>query len=424
MKSHHNYPLLLASQFISTFCDNVVLMVIVGQLTYMQQRGEITSDVLRSMNSLCTLLIFIPPIFLSSVCGYLNDRHPKTTWLARGNLVKLIGSILCMLSVWFGFWFQGLGYFVVGIGVSIYGPAKYGILPEILPREKLVKANGMVELLTLIAILTGGIGGAKLADQFQQQILYSYYVILGLYGVSWGLNFVMVPTPSNPSIRFAPSTGDFIRHLQSLFSHKRIVWTLIGTALFWVCGVMLKVNFQPWGLDVLGFTTNLQFASLGVWLSIGLMVGSLLAGAWLPIGDLRWQRLFLGLLAIPVGMLSLAHSSLFWRTPTLSVGGILIVVPVTVLLIFAGIVAGLFLIPLNATLQDESDHTKLGKTIAVQNLNDNIGMLLAAGMCFFAVKIQLNSSQLFLLVAGILALVALFFKIPTRKDAAIPESHP
>jgi MFS transporter, LPLT family, lysophospholipid transporter len=414
MNRNRNYPILLASQFISAFGDNALLGVIIGQLTYLQQRGQITPDTLRSQNSLYTLMIFIPPIFLSSICGYLNDRYPKTTWLARGNLVKLIGTLCCLSSIWLGFWLQGLGYFIVGIGVSIYGPAKYGILPEILPRERLVKANGMVELLTLVAILTGGIAGAKLSDVFRDQVLNSYLILLAMYGFSWALNFSMSPTPANVQVKFGPSTGEFFRHAAALFTHPRLSRTLIGTALFWVCGAMLKINFQPWGLEVLHFTTNTQIAILGVWLSVGLMLGSLLAGAWFPIGQLKWTRLFIGLLAVPVGILSLVKVSPLLQGPVLHLGEIQVVVPVTVLLMLAGVIAGLFLIPLNASLQDESDHTKLGKTIAVQNLNDNLGMLLAGGLCFAAAQFHLSSSNLFIVVASVLAAAALFFRMPPR----------
>ena len=71
---------------------------------------------------------------------------------------------------------------MVGIGACFYGPAKYGILPEILPRERLVKANGMVELLTLVAILGGAIAGSVLADVFKDRVLVSYGVVGGIFG--------------------------------------------------------------------------------------------------------------------------------------------------------------------------------------------------------------------------------------------------
>lgn len=412
MNLKRNYPLLLASQFISSFGDNVILGIILGQLTYLQKGGDISSDTLRTMNSLYTSLIFLPPIFLSPLCGYLNDRYPKTAWLARGNLLKLLGALIAMCSVWGGFWLQGVGYFIVGVGVSVYGPAKYGILPEILPRERLVKANGMVEMLTLIAILSGAIAGATLADVFSHQVLISYVILLGVYGLSWVLNLTMTPTPANPLVQFSDTIKEFVKHAGGIFTHPRLSRMLLGTALFWVCGVLMKINFQPWGLEVLGFTTNTQIALMGLWLSVGLMAGSVAAGALFPIGELRRTHYFIFLLAVPVAALSLMNVFPSWRTFAVTVQGIIIIFPVTFLLMTSGFVAGLFLIPLNASLQDESDHTKLGKTIAVQNLTDNVGMAVAGLICNRAVDLHISSSALFLVAAGLLAGASFFFRMP------------
>ena len=160
MSKTRNYPLLLAGQFLGAFGDNAILAVIVGQLVYLQKAGAITTAELRTSNTIYTSLLFVPYVLLAPLAGYLNDRYAKTAWLTGGNALKLLGTGLCALSVSHGAVWQGIGYLMVGVGACFYGPAKYGILPEILPRERLVKANGMVELLTLGAILGGAIGGS------------------------------------------------------------------------------------------------------------------------------------------------------------------------------------------------------------------------------------------------------------------------
>ena len=164
--SSRNFPLLLAGQFLGAFGDNAILAVIVGQLTYLQKSGAITAAELRTSNTLYTSLLFLPYVLLAPLAGYLNDRFAKTSWLTGGNALKVLGTGVCTLSVWYGPTWQGLGYLLVGVGACFYGPAKYGILPEILPRDRLVKANGLVELLTLVAILGGAIAGSVLADVF------------------------------------------------------------------------------------------------------------------------------------------------------------------------------------------------------------------------------------------------------------------
>lgn len=417
MKPSRNYALLLAGQFLGAFGDNAILAVIVGQFTYLQKSGAITAAELRTSNTIYTSLLFVPYVLLAPLAGYLNDRYAKTSWLVGGNALKLLGTGLCVLSVWFGPTWQGLGYLVVGIGACFYGPAKYGILPEILPRERLVKANGTVELLTLVAILGGAIAGSVLADEFKDRVLVSYAVLGGIFGAALGLNSLMTPTPHKAHIRLADSVGEFVGHLRDLLASPRLGRILIGTALFWVCGAAMKINFQPWGLEVLHLPDNTQIALLGLWLSVGVMAGSLLAGQLHQVGDLRRTQAYGFALAGMLALLFTVNSFDFWRTPTVQFGPLHLVVPVVLLLVATGITAGLFLIPLNAALQAESPPDKLGKTIAVQNLFDNIGMLTAGAYVFASVKAGLSSSGVFLgLALGVAALV-LWLK-PKAKPAA------
>ena len=414
MKPHRNYPLLLAGQFLSAFGDNAILAVIVGQLTYLQKSGAITATGLRTSNTVYTSLLFVPYVLLAPLAGYLNDRYAKTNWLVGGNALKLLGTAVCTLSVRFGPIWQGVGYLVVGVGACFYGPAKYGVLPEILPRERLVKANGMVELLTLLAILTGAIIGSLLADIFKDRVIVSYFVLAGIFSLALLLNLFMTPTPHKPDIRLSASVAAFGGHLRDLLASPRLRRVLTGTALFWVCGAAMKINFQPWGLEVLHLPDNTQIALLGLWLSLGVMGGSILAGQLHQVGDLRRSRIYGLALAGMLALLYSVNSFAFWRTPVVQLGPLHLVVPVVLLLIAAGVAAGLFLIPLNAALQAESDPDKLGKTIAVQNLGDNLGMCLAGAYVFTSVQAGLSSSGVFLGLALGVAAIMLWLRFRDR----------
>ncbi|MBI2813632.1 MAG: MFS transporter [Opitutae bacterium] len=417
MKPRRNYPLLLAGQFLGAFGDNAILAVIVGQLTYLAKSGAITAAELRTGNTVYTSLLFVPYVLLAPLAGYLNDRFAKTSWLVGGNALKVLGTGLCALSVWFGPAWQGLGYLMVGIGACFYGPAKYGILPEILPRERLVKANGLVELLTLVAILGGAIAGSVLADVFKDRVLVSYGVVGGIFGAALLFNFFMTPTPHKADVAPGRSVREFTGHLRGLLHAPRLARVLIGTALFWVCGAAMKINFQPWGLEVLRLPDNTQIALLGLWLSVGVMGGSLLAGQWHAVGDLRRTPAYGFLLAGLLALLWSVDSLGFWRSPVAQLGPLHLVVPVVLLLVATGVAAGLFLIPLNATLQAESDPAKLGKTIAVQNLFDNLGMLLAGAYVFAGVKAGLSSSGVFLGLAAGVALLVAWLRPPVKSAA-------
>src|SRR5271154_2646384 len=142
MNDRRNYPLLLASQFLSAFGDNLILMLILGPFMLQLQAGKITGTEQSVANIYYTSLLFIPYVLLAPLSGYLNDRFSKNRWLLGGNLIKLTGTGLVALGLASGSAWQAIGYFTVGIGACVYSPAKYGILPEILPGERMVKANG------------------------------------------------------------------------------------------------------------------------------------------------------------------------------------------------------------------------------------------------------------------------------------------
>ncbi|MGD0812202.1 MAG: MFS transporter [Verrucomicrobiota bacterium] len=405
MKDRRNYPLLLASQFLSAFGDNLILMLILGPFLNQLNAGAITGEAQSIANIYYTSLLFMPYVLLAPLAGYLNDRFSKNRWLLGGNLIKLAGTGLAALGLVSGSAWQGIGYFTVGIGACVYSPAKYGILPEILPAERLVKANGLMELLTLIAILTGNIGGSVAFGQFP--LRWCYLMTIGVYGLSLVLNLLMSRTPSYREVRLRGSFREFFSNLAELFSQKRLARILVGTALFWICGAVLKMNFQPWGQQILQLTTMLQISLLGLWLSVGVMLGSVLAGQLYAVGDLHATRRYGWLLAAGIAMLScigwlMDHGLHHPHALAAAV------------LILTGLIAGLFLIPLNAALQAESHKDKLGKTIATQNGFENLAMLCGSLLAFIDVKVGFNPSELFLALAAFAAIVVIWLKIPAK----------
>jgi LPLT family lysophospholipid transporter-like MFS transporter len=401
-----NYPLLLASQFLSAFGDNLILMFILGPFLTEFKAGAITAEAQSVANIYYTSLLFIPYVLLAPLAGYLNDRFSKNRWLLGGNAIKLAGTGLASLGISHGPGWLAAGYFVVGIGACVYSPAKYGILPEILPTERLVKANGTMELLTLVAILTGNIGGSWAFGQFSLDICY--WMTIGVYGLSLVFNLLMSRTPSYQEVQLKKSVGEFFSNVAALFSQKRLARILVGTALFWICGAILKMNFQPWGQQILHLTTMLQISLLGLWLSIGVMIGSVLAGQLYAVGDLHATRRYGSLLAGGIAVLGcigwlMDHGINYPKTLSPTV------------LIITGLIAGLFLIPLNAALQAESHKDKLGKTIATQNGFENLAMLGGSLLAYLDVRVGFNPSELFLALAAFAAIVVIWLKIPSKQ---------
>ena len=181
--------------------------------------------------------------------------------------------------------------------------------------------------------------------------------------------------------------------------------------MFWICGAILKMNFQPWGQQVLHLPDMVRVSLLGLWLMLGLMIGNVLAGQLYAVGDLHATRRYGWIMAASVAALG-GESSLMamgFQYPNKLAA---------VLLIFTGLMAGLFLIPLNAALQAESHKDKLGKTIATQNGFENLAMFLGGVVAAIDVKVGFNPSQLFLALAIFVAAVVAWLKIPPK--SAIP----
>lgn len=319
-----------------------------------------------------------------------------------GNLISLIGVGIAALSLFGQAFWQGIGYFIVGLGACIFSPAKYGILPEILPKERLVKVNGTIEMLTLVAILCGVMGGGWMIEKLS---VTTCYVVLALnFGIALLLTLFMTKTPFKPDIRFGSSVSEFFAHFKDLIAARRLAKMLLGTAIFWACGAILKMNFQAWGVSTLKVKDNVQIALLNLWLVIGIVIGSVLAGQIHRVGDLRsTQRYGWGLAGLILLLGLITHQTSH--------------IVVNVVLILAGMCGGLFLIPLNAALQAESDESKLGKTIAIQNFLNNAAMLAGGGLLMLGSKLGTTASGNFLFLCIIVALLVCGLRIPVANTA-------
>lgn len=417
MKSNRNYPLLLSGQFLGAFGDNFLLAGILAPLTFLKNAGTITEQQVNGTNTTFSIVFFVPFILLAPLSGFLNDRMPKTSWLLGGNLVKILGTLIGLAGILAfptqhhaSMLWQIIGYTVVGVGACLYSPAKYGVLPEIVPAESLVKANGMVEMLTLVAILGGLGGGAVIYDRTRSSSV-CYAASVGLYVLATVLNGAMTRTTHNAAARLGNSVQVFFKHLGALVSHPRIGRILLGCALFWLAGAFMRTNLHAWGISIFEGAgmkpdeiTNERLALLKVGLILGIVLGSVCAGRLHRIGDLSKQWLYALGLAVGVTLLGWLPGSV----------GFLVIVPA---LVMAGLMAGLLIVPLNASLQHETDHTALGKTIAVQNVVDYGGMLVGAGMLGGVTKMGWTAHQAFLALAVVVVLLTLGMKLSTRPSA-------
>ncbi len=355
--SRHLYTLLLA-QFLTAFADNAILFAAFALVTQELARGEWYQPALQAS-------FLIAFVLLAPWVGRFADARPKRSVLVAGNAVKGLGALLMLLQLE-----PLLAYAVVGIGAAIYGPAKYGILPELVEEKKLVKANGFIEGSTIVAIVLGAVVGAGLADE-------SVAMALGAVLLSYLLSLLIALFI--PTIEARPREGSqqgaaiphFIQMMRGFFTTSHARFSMLGASIFWAAAVVLRVMMVAWAPAVLFTTTTSEIASLTVFIAIGIAIGAVLVPWLIPIERLRRARVAAYAMGAFIMLLAITSDPL-----------------ITKLMLFTiGICGGIFVVPINAALQ-EIGHRSIGAggAVAIQNFFENVAMLLGTGLYSFALS--------------------------------------
>lgn len=360
------YTILLA-QFMSALADNALLFAAIGLLVFFAA-PEWHSPLLQTV-------FVIAYIVLAPLVGSFSDALPKGRVMLIANSVKFVGC-LAML----GGLHPLLAYAIVGVGAAMYSPAKYGILTELLPPEKLVIANSWMEATTVAAIVLGAIiGGALINPQLAESTLlglgmaglliapkFAIVVTTGLYLGAAVIN-LFIPRlpidhkPANKSPAFL--LHDFGHSFMLLWRDPLGQVSLAVTTLFWGVGATLRLLIIEWAALNLKFSLG-QATQLTAATAVGIALGSILAG--------KYVRLENAIRTLPAGIvLGAIPITLIWvESLTLAV----------ILLVLLGALAAFFVVPMNALLQHRG-HLLMGAghSIAQQNFNENICILLLTG---------------------------------------------
>ena len=372
------FPLLLVAQFFSAFADNAILFAVVAMV---RQHPELPGWYIPALQS-AFLVAFV---VLAPWVGLLADCIPKPRVLLLANGVKATGTLFLLAGLE-----PVLAYGVVGAGAALYSPAKYGILPEMAPAEKLVKANGWIEGATILAIVLGPLAGAKTADAFS--IALALGGILGLYLFS-GLLTLWLPRLTARRASMAGALRQFSVMTVSFLRLERARFAILGGSLFWATAATLRMILIAWAPLALGLQDTTDIAALTLFLAIGIVFGAALAPRLIPLRQLRRARWAAYLLAIFV--LLLAGADNLWLAR-----GILLCI---------GMAGGTFVVPINAALQDVG-HRSVGGggAVAIQRFAENVSMLLAVGLYTFAASRGVEP-VLSLLGTGVLVVLATFW---------------
>ena len=284
------------------------------------------------------------------------------------NAIKFIGSIAMLFGM------QPLyAYGIVGIGAAAYSPAKYGILTEYLAPDMLVKANGWMEGSTVLAIILGALLGGKLAGI---GVDLAMVVICVLYLAAAGFNIYIPKLPIDHKLpKRTPLfvLHDFWHSFKALWRDKQGQVSLAVTTLFWGAGATLRLVVIAWAAAALNFSLE-SSTLLMVVVAVGIALGSVAAARLIKL-EHSIKVLPAGIL---MGLLVMAMVLVYdWHVAT-------------ALLLLIGALSGFFVVPLNALLQHRG-HLLIGAghSIAVQNFNENLGILLLIGLYTLMVKVEM-----------------------------------
>lgn len=376
--SKHIYPLLIA-QFLSAFADNAILFTVIALVMQTAQPPSWYIPALQSV-------FLVAFVLLAPWVGAFADNHAKSRVLIIANLIKAAGAGLLLLNVE-----PLIAYCLVGVGAALYSPAKYGILPELAGHGGLVKANSWIEGSTILAILTGMVVGAKVADYSTTWALLG---TVGLFLISAATTLFLPVKVSRAEVD-GSKVMVFFQEVRSFLSTPRSRFAVLGASLFWAAAACVRVIIIAWAPLVLMSHNASDIANLTLFLALGIIAGSALVPRLIPLEHLRRARIPAYLMALLIMGLSLTDS--LW--------------PARMVLFLMGTAGGMFIVPINAALQELGQQSiGSGGAVAMQNFFQNAAMLISVGTYTFAASQEIGPVAA-LLALGDLLLIATFWVV-------------
>jgi len=396
---------------LGAFNDNVIKNALAALLVFESVRlAGLNTDQIVNLSA----LLFILPFFLfSALFGQFADKYEKSVQIRRVKLLEV--GIMVLAAV--GFYLENIPVllgvlFLLGLQSTIFGPIKYGILPQVLREEELVGGNALVEMGTFVAILLGTIAGPQLAGI---KVSWPYWVcVTGLavallgYGYSRRIPHASAADPGlNINWNIASET---FRNIRFINENRTVLNSVLGISWFWFFGTVFLVQVPSFSQNVLGGDQNLMSSLLGLFI-VGISTGSLLCE------KLSGGHVEIGLVPLGAFGLTVFGIDLYFASPTtpgvdvtamqfFSDGGNL---RIAIDLVLIGVFGGFYTVPLYALVQSRSDPGHRSRVIAGLNILNALFMVVASVMAMIVLgRVGFTIPELFLLTAILNAVVAIY----------------
>lgn len=397
---------LIATQFQGAFNDNMFKFLIIYTLWDIlkaKSGGTLDQSVSERVVFMAGLLFSIPFIIFPGYAGAFSDRNSKkdvAVWVKCLEIgIMLLGTGAFYLQNEYLFWVL---LFLMATHSTIFSPSKYGLLPEILPESRLSWGNGILQMMTMVAIISGvGLAG-PVYGLLHTQVYWAGILLTGLSCIGLLTSFgITRPLPANPQQRIPlnPWSG-MGRDFRIMWNDRWLLLTIIGYMYFWFLGQFLQQNMMVFGKMTLELNET-QISIMNALLVLGIGTGSVLAGT------LSRGKIEVGL--IPLGAAGLSIFAAMLAVPGTTYLGAL------ALLFCIGASAGFYDIPLAATLQQRSPEKTRGGMLATSNMLTFVGMALASVLYGALIELPkhtnmapLTTHHKFLLAAILSAVVGIY----------------
>lgn len=394
---------LIVTQFQNAFNDNAIkflVIYIIVALGFSHRQRDFLVLVVGG-------LFAIPFIFFSLTGGYFADRYSKRSVVIGTKLMEVgvMGVTIAGLAL------QNLplecaAVFLISSQSALFGPSKYGLLPELLPERRLSWGNGIIELGTFLGSISAVMASGYLAEHFRGREGLAGVVLLGctIFGLITSLGITHVPAADpGRTFRWNPF-GDLSSQLGIIRTDRVLSWAVLGNSYLWFLAALLQFTIVIYGHDVLRIDdTHIGYLQAAVGIGIG--IGSFAAG-YLSGGKIEY-----GL--IPLGAIGMTVFSALLYNPAqteLSAG---------MHLSLLGFFGGFFAVPLNALIQHRPRPEEKGGVIAAANLFSFVGVFAAAGAYYLFSSVMHQSAAGIFLDGAALTLVTTVYAVFLLPDSLL-----
>ena len=371
----------MVTQFQGAFNDNALKFLVI----YLIVARDFPSGIRDQLVLLVGALFALPYILFSLAGGYLADRYSKRSVTIGTKFFEIGVMIFALASLAAGnLAMECAAVFLISTQGALFGPCKYGLLPELLPVSELSWGNGVIELGTFTAAITATMAAGFLAVAFRGRQMWSGVILLAftLIGLATSFGISRVPA-ADLARRFRTNPlADLSGQLRIIAKDGVLRWAVVGNTYLWFLAALLQFVIVVYGHDVLRVDET-QISYLQAAVGVGIGVGSLAAG-YLSRGKIETRLIPVGAVGMTIfGFLVSQHGLGVWS--------------VRADLAMLGVFGGFYAVPLNALIQHRPAPAHKGGVIAAVNLLSFVGVFLAAGMYFLCASIaHLEPGQIFL----------------------------